>query len=56
VDLLLRLRERRGMTIVLVTNDDAVADAADRTLRIRDGRVEDGAAATPAAAPRSASG
>ena len=42
VELLLRLRDERGMTIVLVTNDDAVAGAADRTLRIRDGRVEDG--------------
>ena len=52
VELLLRLRAERGMTIVLVTNDDAVAAAADRTLRIRDGRVE--RAATPAAAPRSA--
>ncbi len=51
VELLLRLREERGMTIVLVTNDDVVAGAADRTLRIRDGRVEE---ATPAAAPRSA--
>jgi putative ABC transport system ATP-binding protein len=51
VELLLRLRAERGMTIVLVTNDDAVAGAADRTLRIRDGRVE---GATPAAAPLSA--
>jgi ABC-type lipoprotein export system ATPase subunit len=56
VELLLRLRAERGMTIVLVTNDDAVAGAADRTLRIRDGRLEDGLAATPAAAPRSAAG
>jgi putative ABC transport system ATP-binding protein len=52
VELLLRLRAERGMTIVLVTNDDAVAAAADRTLRIRDGRV---VSATPAAAPLSAS-
>jgi putative ABC transport system ATP-binding protein len=51
VELLLRLRAERGMTIVLVTNDDALAGAANRTLRIRDGRVEE---ATPAAAPRSA--
>ena len=51
VELLLRLRAERGMTILLVTNDDAVAETADRTLRIRDGRVE---SATPAAAPRSA--
>ena len=53
VELLLRLRAERGMTIVLVTNDDAVAATADRTLRIRDGRV---VSATPAAAPLSASG
>jgi putative ABC transport system ATP-binding protein len=51
VDLLVRLRDERGMTILLVTNDAEVAAAADRTLRIRDGRIED---ATPAAAPRSA--
>ena len=49
VELLLRLRDERGMTIVLVTNDEAVASAADRTLRIRDGRVE--GPTTPAAAP-----
>jgi putative ABC transport system ATP-binding protein len=56
VDLLLRLRDERGMTIALVTNDDVVAAATDRTLRIRDGRVEDGSSSTPAAAPRSAAG
>jgi len=43
VELLLSLRERRGTTILLVTNDESVADLADRTLRIRDGRVEAGA-------------
>ena len=53
VELLLRLRNERGMTIVLVTNDDVVASAADRTLRIRDGRLEE-LGVTPAAAPRSA--
>jgi predicted ABC-type transport system involved in lysophospholipase L1 biosynthesis ATPase subunit len=39
--------------VLLVTNDPDVAAAADRILRIRDGRIED---PTPAAAPRSASG
>jgi ABC-type lipoprotein export system ATPase subunit len=39
VELLLQLREERGMTIILVTNDPQVAGAADRTLRIRDGRL-----------------
>ena len=43
VELLQRLRDERGMTIVLVTNDDAVAAVADRTMRIRDGRLEEAA-------------
>jgi putative ABC transport system ATP-binding protein len=37
VDLLRRLRDEHGTTILLVTNDDAVAAQADRILRIRDG-------------------
>jgi putative ABC transport system ATP-binding protein len=52
VELLQRVRAERGMTILLVTNDPEVARAADRTLRIRDGRIVE---ITPAAAPRSAS-
>jgi putative ABC transport system ATP-binding protein len=39
VELLLSLRERHGMSILLVTNDDAVAEVADRVLRLRDGRL-----------------
>ena len=53
VELLMSLRARRGMTILLVTNDEDVAELADRTLRIRDGRVEP-AEVIRAAAPRSA--
>jgi putative ABC transport system ATP-binding protein len=37
VALLQRLRETRGMTILLVTNDRAVAGRADRVLELRDG-------------------
>jgi putative ABC transport system ATP-binding protein len=37
--LLERLRRARGMTIVLVTNDEDVAAHADRTLRLRDGVI-----------------
>ena len=37
--LLERLRAERQMTILLVTNDDAIAARADRTLHLRDGRV-----------------
>jgi putative ABC transport system ATP-binding protein len=39
VELLERLRPQFGTTILLVTNDPAVADAADRTLAMRDGRI-----------------
>jgi putative ABC transport system ATP-binding protein len=50
LSLLRRLRGERGMTVLLVTNDDDVAATADRTLRLRDGRL------IPDAALRSASG
>jgi putative ABC transport system ATP-binding protein len=51
---LLRRLHAGGQTIVLVTHDPAVAQAAGRIVRMRDGRVvtETG---TPAAAPASAS-
>jgi putative ABC transport system ATP-binding protein len=39
VSLLQRLREARGMTILLVTNDPTVAERADRVLELRDGRL-----------------
>jgi putative ABC transport system ATP-binding protein len=39
--LLDRLRRQRGMTIVLVTNDEVVAAHAARTLRLRDGVIHD---------------
>ena len=39
IALLERLRDEHGMTILLVTNDQAVAARADRTLHLRDGRV-----------------
>ena len=49
VRLIRRLRVERGMTVLLVTNDPSVAEAADRTLRMRDGGL------TPVAEPRSVS-
>ncbi len=39
VELLRRARERFGTTVVLVTHDEDVAAAADRVVRISDGRV-----------------
>ncbi len=56
VELLRGVRDQRGTTILLVTNDPDVAETADRILRIRDGRIEEAgrAPATPAGGPRSA--
>jgi len=39
LELLERIRDLRGMTVLLVTNDEAVAERAVRTLHLRDGRV-----------------
>jgi putative ABC transport system ATP-binding protein len=39
VELLHSVRAQRGTTILLVTNDPDVAETADRTLHIRDGRL-----------------
>ena len=35
-----RVRAERGMTVLLVTNDEGVAATAERTLRLRDGRLD----------------
>jgi putative ABC transport system ATP-binding protein len=43
VDLLRRLADERGTTTVLVTHDSRILDAADRIVRLEDGRiVQDG--------------
>jgi putative ABC transport system ATP-binding protein len=41
MDLLVRLNREKGQTFVLVTHDASVAARAHRTVRMRDGRVED---------------
>jgi predicted ABC-type transport system involved in lysophospholipase L1 biosynthesis ATPase subunit len=38
--LLRRLRDERGTTVLMVTNDEGVAAQADRVLRLRDGHLE----------------
>ncbi len=40
VELLQRIRNEHRMTVFLVTNDDFVAEAADRVLRMRDGAID----------------
>ena len=49
LELIRRVRDDRGTTVLLVTNDDGVAVQADRVLRLRDGVLD----AIPAAALRS---
>jgi len=39
IELLRGVRDEHGTTILLVTNDEAVATAADRVLRLHDGRL-----------------
>ena len=41
LDLLKGLRDRYGMTVLMVTNDELAAAAADRTLALRDGLIRD---------------
>ncbi len=49
VELLFRLRERHGTTLLLVTHAPELARRCDRVLRLRDGRLEhESAAAVPA--------
>jgi len=50
LDLLQELQESRGLTVLLVTHDPAVASRAQRIVHMLDGRVVDGAAAGPSAA------
>ncbi len=42
LELLGRLRRERSLTLVLVTHSPEVAAAADRVIKIRDGRIVDG--------------
>jgi putative ABC transport system ATP-binding protein len=49
LDLLLQVRQSRGVTLVMVTHDPAVAAVADQRLELRDGRVV--ADAAPVAGP-----
>lgn len=43
IDLLMQMRDRHGSTLVLVTHAADLADRCDRVIRLRDGRLVDGA-------------
>jgi ABC-type lipoprotein export system ATPase subunit len=40
LEMLMGLQEKRGMTLIVVTHENDIANAAPRHIRIRDGRVE----------------
>jgi putative ABC transport system ATP-binding protein len=42
LDLLVALRERRGMTLIIVSHDPAVAERANRVVHLVDGQVTEG--------------
>jgi putative ABC transport system ATP-binding protein len=45
MELLVELKRRRGLAIVIVTHDPAIAGWAERTVQFGDGRVVEDAAA-----------
>ncbi len=51
IDLLLRLRDEREMTVLIATHDMTVAARCDRVVRLADGRVVDDVAVAAAADP-----
>lgn len=40
MEILTGIQQQHGMTLIVVTHDDAIANAAPRQIRMRDGRVE----------------
>ena len=51
LDMMLGLRREHGTTLVLVTHDPAVAELADRVIRLRDGRLVGAAGGEAGVAP-----
>ena len=40
MELLIGIQKKRGMTLVVVTHENEIANSAPRHIRIRDGRIE----------------
>jgi len=41
MDIIRKMNEERGVTVVLVTHDFSLADYADRIIKLRDGKIEE---------------
>jgi len=41
IDLLVEIREQRGMTVIVATHDAGVASSCERIIRLRDGQIVD---------------
>lgn len=39
MDILRGIQQRRGMTLMIVTHEDEIAESAPRQIRMRDGRI-----------------
>jgi ABC-type lipoprotein export system ATPase subunit len=50
LDLIIRLQQEQGRSLVLVTHDPSIAGRASRTLHMKDGRIVSDQASAPAAA------
>jgi ABC-type lipoprotein export system ATPase subunit len=48
LEVLRRIQQERGVTLVLVTHDPTIAAAADRIVNMLDGRIVDQGGKTPA--------
>ena len=51
LQLLLDLRDRRGMTVMVATHDPVIASRCDRILRLEDGRVIEDVEVVPSTSP-----
>jgi putative ABC transport system ATP-binding protein len=40
MDLIIELRDERGMTVLVATHDETIGSRSDKVIRMQDGRVE----------------
>jgi putative ABC transport system ATP-binding protein len=40
MEMLIGIQQKRGMTLIVITHEQEIANAAPRHIRIRDGRIE----------------